>query len=243
MTVQNVLPCIEYVGNGAQTNFNFVFRVDDPTWIVLGFPTGFLQLNLNANQDTTPGGSVDYSIAPPIDQLVLITRVTPKDQDLDYTRYDAFDSESHEDALDKLTMLVQDLCKIVLDGFAAIAVQITDLQNAVFTNFCLVNQVVGSVAGVVTFDFLLGMGITWDLTEDVTTVNFLNVPAGTDLCQFEIDLTQDSSARVITWPASILWPASGTIPDITAINSRTQIHLRTTDAGVTWLGSYVENIG
>ncbi len=243
MTVQNVLPCIEYTGNGAQTNFDFVFRVDDPTWIVLGFTTDFLQLNLNPDQDNSPGGSVDYSVAPPIGQSVLITRITPKDQDLDYTRYDAFDSESHEDALDKLTMLIQDLCKIVVDGLASLQDQIDLLVNSVFTNFCLLNQVVVSAGGVVTFDFQLGMGISWTLTEDVTTVNFLNIPAGTDLCQFEFDLIQDSTPRVITWPISILWPANGTIPDITAADSRAQIHLRTTDAGVTWLGSYVENIG
>lgn len=243
MTVQNVLPCVEYTANGVQTNFAFIFRVDDPTWIVLGFPDNFLALNLNADQDSAPGGSVDYSIAPPDQQIVLITRVTPKDQDLDYTRYDPFDSESHEDALDKLTMLVQDLCKIVVDGLAFLQDQIDLLVNSVFTNFCLLNQVVVSAGGVVNFDFQLGMGISITLTEDITTVNFLNIPAGTDLCQFELDLIQDSTPRVVTWPASILWPASGTIPDITAADSRAQIHLRTTDAGVTWLGSYVENIG
>ena len=243
MTVQNVLPCVEYTGNGAQMNFQFIFRVDDPTWIVLGFTTDFLQLNLNADQDSAPGGSVDYSVAPPVDQIVLITRITPKDQDLDYTRYDSFDSESHEDALDKLTMLVQDLCKIVVDGFALVAAQIALLQNAVFVNFCLLNQTIVSAGGIVTFDFQAGMGISWTLTENVTTVNFANIPAGTNLCQFELDLIQDGVARTIAWPASILWPASGTIPDITAINSRAQIHLRTTDAGVTWLGSYVENLG
>ena len=185
---------------------------------------------------------MDYSVAPPVDQIVLITRVTPKDQDLDYTRYDPFDSESHEDALDKLTMLIQDLCKIVTDGFVALQDQIDLLVNSVFTNFCLLNQVVASSGGIVTLDFQLGMGISWSLTEDVTTVNFLNIPVGTDLCQFELDLIQDSTPRVITWPASIIWPASGTIPDITAADSRAQIHLRTTDAGVTWLGSYVENL-
>lgn len=242
MTVQNVLPCIEYTGNGAQTNFVFNFRVDDPTWIVLGFTTDFLALNLNANQDTAPGGSIDYSVAPPVDQLVLITRVTPKDQDLDYTRYDAFDSESTEDSIDKLTMLIQDLCKIVTDGFALVAAQIAILQNSVFVNFCLLNQTVVSAGGIVTFDFQAGMGISWDLTEDVTAVLFANIPVGTALCQFEIDLMQDGVARVITWPPSILWPAGGTIPDITTVNSRTQIHLRTTNAGATWLGSYVENI-
>jgi hypothetical protein len=210
---------------------------------VLGFPDDFDTITLNADQDINPGGTVTYSVAPPTGQLVLITRVTPKDQDLDYTRYDSFDSESHEDALDKLTMLIQDLCKVVVDGLASLQDQIDLLQNQVFINFCLQNQVPVTAGGVVNFDYALGMGITLNLTENITTVNFLNIPSGVDVCQFELDIRQDSTPRTIAWPASIIWPSSGTIPDITAADSVTQVHLRTTDGGVEWLGSYVENLG
>lgn len=240
MTVQDVPQFVEYVGNDAQTNFAFVFRVDDPSWVVLGFPTGFLSLNLNVNQDTTPGGSVDYSVAPPTGQVVRIGRSTPKDQDLDYTRYDAFDSESHEDALDKLTMLVQDLCELVVSSLVDIQNQIDNLVNNVFIEFCILNQSPVTAGGIVVFDYSLGMGITLNLTEDITTINFANLPAGGAVCQFELDIRQDNPARVITWPVSVLWPA-GAIPDITAADSITQVHLRTTDGGVEWLGSYIEN--
>jgi hypothetical protein len=254
MTVQDVTQFVDYVGDGAQTNFAFVFRVDDPAWVQISFPTGFLSLNLNSNQDTTPGGSIDYSVAPPIGQLVGITRGTPKDQDLDYTRYDAFDSESHEDALDKLTMLIQDLCEAVLGGGTGggtgslqdqidnLQTEIDDLVINVFTSFCLVNQVVGSVGGVANFDYPSGMGITLNLTENIAAINFTNIPAGGNVCQFELDIRQDSTPRTINWPASIIWPAA-TEPDITAADSITQVHLRTTNAGFEWLGSYVENLG
>ncbi|MCK4898585.1 MAG: hypothetical protein KAS38_07400 [Anaerolineales bacterium] len=251
MTVQDVQQNVEYVGNGAQTNFVFVFRVDDPAWVSISFPDNFSALNVNANQDTTPGGSIDYSVAPPSGQSVGIARSTPKDQDLDYTRYDAFDSESHEDALDKLTMLIQDLCEAVngTGGVGGGSLQsqiddinqdITDLQNDTFISFCIKNQILGSVAGAVIFDYNLGMGIRLNLTENISTITFSNVPAGGDVCQFEIDIRQDATPRSIAWPGTVLWPGA-IAPNIGIAGSITQVHLRTTNGGGQWLGSYVEN--
>lgn len=248
MTVQDVQQNVEYVGNDAQTNFAFVFRVDDPSWVLISFLDNFSSLNLNPNQDIAPGGSIDYSVAPPTGQVVGIARSTPKDQELDYTRYDAFDSESHEDALDKLTMLIQDLCEAVVGGGSgSIQSQIDDLQQQIdninaniFGSFCIENQILTSVGGVVLFDYDQGMGITLNLTEDITTINFANVPVTGDVCQFEIDLRQDTPDRSINWPATIIWPGAQE-PIITTADSVHQIHLRTTNGGGEWLGSYVEN--
>lgn len=113
MTVQDNPNTIDYLGNDVQLSFAFTFRADDVSWIDLSFTADLDQISLNADQDTSPGGSVVYSVAPPTAQLIRITRIVPQDQDLDYTRYDAFDSESHEDALDKLTMEIQDLHEII----------------------------------------------------------------------------------------------------------------------------------
>jgi hypothetical protein len=109
MTVQNVVQRVTYLGDGAQTVFPFVFRADDPNWIVVDFTDNLNSVSLNVDQDNDPGGEVQYSVAPPVGQQVQIVRATPLNQILDYTRYDPFDSESHESALDKLTMMIQDL--------------------------------------------------------------------------------------------------------------------------------------
>ncbi len=249
MTVQNVDPCVEYVGNDAQTSFAFVFRADDETWITLNFTDNFDSIILNADQDINPGGDVIYSVAPPTGQLVSILRSTPIDQDLDYTRYDPFDSESHEDALDKLTMIIQDLFKSVFGstaGGTGIQDQIDDLQNQIdninqniFGSFCIENQIRTSVGGVLNLDYTAGMGVTLQLTEDITTINFLNIPTALDVCQFEFDIRQDAPTdRSINWPATIIWPGAQE-PIITTPGSVHQIHLRTTNGGLEWLGSYV----
>lgn len=110
MTVQNTPSEVTFVGTGVQTSFVFTFRVDDIAWLSVDFVTDFDQFLINVDQEATPGGSAEYLVAPPNLQELTVTRTTPKDQLVDYTRYDPFDSESHEFALDKLTMLVQDVC-------------------------------------------------------------------------------------------------------------------------------------
>ncbi|KKN27342.1 hypothetical protein LCGC14_0865670 [marine sediment metagenome] len=108
MTIQNVTPFVDYVGNGIVTSFSFNFRADDVTWINVSFTDNFDGISLNTDQDNNPGGSAEYSAAPPIGTAIRIERNTPITQLMDYTRYGPFDSMSHENNLDKLTMEMQE---------------------------------------------------------------------------------------------------------------------------------------
>jgi len=148
MTVQDVLNFVDHIGNGVATSFPFVFRADDVSWVTVSFTTDIIGVTLNADQDTAPGGTVDYSVAPPNLQDIRIQRDTPQVQDLDYTRYDPFDSESHEDALDKLTMEVQDLLQVAAD--------LQDQINAISPTTLPVGTVEGSI---LRWD---NVGLDWD---------------------------------------------------------------------------------
>ena len=108
-----------------------------------------------------------------------------------------------------------------------------------FCDFTICNQVLGSTAGAVTINYRIGQGVTLNLTEDVTSIVFQNVPVS-NVAQLELDIRQDSTPRTIAWPASILWP-EGTQPDISTALSITQVHLRSTNGGSQWLGTYSEN--
>ena len=55
------------------------------------------------------GGSIIYGIAPDEFSEIVISRHTTLDQDLAYPIGGAFPSRSHEEALDKLTMLIQEM--------------------------------------------------------------------------------------------------------------------------------------
>lgn len=108
MTVQDVTSETSFTGNGATVSFPFVFRCDDLAWLSLSYLVSFDEILLNGDQELNPGGSLEYFVAPPTDQQIILTRNTPLTQLMDYTRHGPFDSESHETALDKLTMAIQD---------------------------------------------------------------------------------------------------------------------------------------
>jgi len=126
MTVQNTPPVVSFLGNGAITSFVFNFRVDDIAWLSVDFLTDFDQFLLNGDQDANPGGSAEYIVPPPLAQELTITRMTALTQELDYQRYDPFDSESHENALDKLTMEIQDHNSVLVGHVTDIDIHFTD---------------------------------------------------------------------------------------------------------------------
>lgn len=109
MTIQNVQNFVDYTGNGAQTSFAFNFRVADITWVDVDFTDDISGVSLNIDQDGSPGGTVDYLVAPPNLQDIHIQRITPITQETNYSRHDPFDSETNEDNLDKITSIIQDL--------------------------------------------------------------------------------------------------------------------------------------
>ena len=137
MTVQNTPNFVDYVGDDATLVFNFTFRVDDVSWLSVDFTDDFDAFNLNLDQDASPGGNATYLVAPPSpgmggpDPSFRVIRTTPQSQLLAYTRYDPFDSLSHESALDRLTMETQDQTTFINSGDAF-------LQTQVDANFLLI---------------------------------------------------------------------------------------------------------
>ena len=76
------------------------------------------------------------------------------------------------------------------------------------------------------------------LSEDVTTVTLSNPPATGKYGQIRIQFVQDTTARAVTWPASVKWPG-GTAPTIsTGSGAIDVVILETDDGGTTWLGNF-----
>jgi len=135
MTVQDTPNFVNAVGNAVQVSFPFAFRADDVLWVSVDFVIDLLGITLNADQDSSPGGTVDYNVAPPNLQSIRIQRVTPQTQEMDYNRYDPFDSESHEDQLDKLMMAIQDLDAINTAETADLQAQIDAIVTTIEAGF------------------------------------------------------------------------------------------------------------
>jgi hypothetical protein len=124
MTVQSTTARADYTGNGATTLFTvpFYFLLDSDLELILqdnsAYPPIVTTLVLDSDYTVSgagslSGGSVTLSIAPTSSQQLTILRSVDLDQLTQYVPNDPFPASSHERALDKLTMQVQQLQEIV----------------------------------------------------------------------------------------------------------------------------------
>lgn len=118
MTVSTTTTKDSYSGNGSTTVFAYTFKIfddDDITVILRTTATG----NETVQTKTTDysvsgvgdanGGNITFVTAPPATETVVLLRSTAQTQLTDYTPNDPFPAEAHEDALDKLTFITQDI--------------------------------------------------------------------------------------------------------------------------------------
>jgi hypothetical protein len=110
-TVSTTASRVDFVATGSTTVYTFTFPVLDKTHVEVRV-NGFVQSSgvtvvVNANQATTPGGTVTFGAAPAAGATVRLQRVVPMTQTAHYTPYTAFPAATHEAALDKLTQEVQ----------------------------------------------------------------------------------------------------------------------------------------
>ena len=116
MTVSTATSFNSYAGNGSTTSFAYAFKIFQDSNLVVTLvndATG-VETTQTLTTDYTvtgagsdSGGNVVFGTAPASGNTVVIRRVLPVTQETNYVPNDPFPAEAHEDALDKLTMLVQ----------------------------------------------------------------------------------------------------------------------------------------
>ena len=118
MTVSTTTSKVSYSGNGSTTAFAYTFKVfdeDDLTVILRDDTTGTETVQTITTHYTvsgvgnTGGGNVTFGTPPATGKTVVIRRESSQTQDTDYTPNDPFPAEAHEDALDKLTFIAQEV--------------------------------------------------------------------------------------------------------------------------------------
>ena len=118
MTVQSTTSRADYTGNGVTNIFAVPFYFLDDTHLTVyrtQISTGAVStLHLNTDYTVTgagvsSGGEIDVPTAPTSDQKISILRNVPLTQLTHYVENDPFPAASHEDALDQLTMVAQQL--------------------------------------------------------------------------------------------------------------------------------------
>lgn len=115
MTVSTQVSRNEYTGNGATTQYDFTFRILDKSHLLvqtLDTSENIVTLTLGTDYTVTGvnrynGGKVVLTSALPVGYKISIERSTPVTQESSIRNQGGFFPEIHEDALDKLTMLLQ----------------------------------------------------------------------------------------------------------------------------------------
>lgn len=117
MTIVSTTSRISYVGNGVTVSFAVPWRMLDPTFVLVQkvvTATGVATtLVLNTDYTVTgalsPAGVVTTTVAPLATETLVIAVNVPLTQNADYVPGDEFPAETHEAALDKLTLIAQQL--------------------------------------------------------------------------------------------------------------------------------------
>lgn len=145
MTVLPIVPSITYIGNGATTEFSFLFQVVEASDVVV------VLINRSTLQKTLLVQDVDYSItltdgfvqsvvdyplvgSPMASTHALeIRRQAPMEQETSYSTQGNFSPTTLEDALDYITMLVQQNSELLSGGTGVLrmrSVALADLPSA-----------------------------------------------------------------------------------------------------------------
>lgn len=97
------------------------------------------------------------------------------------------------------------------------------------------NTAITSSSGAATLNLRDGDSFTHDLSENVT-YTFSNPAASGKVSMFTLKVTQDTSARTITWPSSVDWPSSEA-PTLTTTSGAVDVFVFfTNDGGTTYYG-------
>ena len=125
MTIQHPDSVKRYRGNGSTAEFPTFFEYNvsgDIDVLVHGETTGVtstktdgVHYNMDSPHTAGTAGTVTFVSGqePEADEIVVILRDVDITQTIDYVENDAFDAANHEDALDKLTMIAQQLAEDV----------------------------------------------------------------------------------------------------------------------------------
>jgi hypothetical protein len=117
MTISSTTVKVSYSGNGSTTVFAYTFKIldDDEIQVIIRTSDGTETIKTKTTHYTVSGvgsaggGNITFLTAPVTGQTVVLKRNTTKTQETDYVANDPFPANSHEEALDRVTMIAQEI--------------------------------------------------------------------------------------------------------------------------------------
>ena len=109
MTISTTNSRNDYTASSSQTTFAYTFPVTAETDILVYQDTVLKSLTTHYTVSATPTGNVVFGTGLDSGTKVAIVRSLPINQSVDYVENDPFSAETHEDALDRLTIIAQQI--------------------------------------------------------------------------------------------------------------------------------------
>jgi hypothetical protein len=117
MTISSTTVKVSYSGNSSTTVFAYTFKIldDDEIQVIIRTSDGTETIKTKTTHYTVSGvgsaggGNITFLTAPVTGQTVVLKRNTTRTQETDYVANDPFPANSHEEALDRVTMIAQEI--------------------------------------------------------------------------------------------------------------------------------------
>lgn len=115
MSVSGLTTHNDFTGNatGLVDDFDFTFKVIDAAQVTVtvddSVQSSGITITLNEDQDNSPGGTVAFDTPPADGTAIIVFRDTDLTQATSLTPYSPFPAKTVETALDRLTMITQEL--------------------------------------------------------------------------------------------------------------------------------------
>ena len=109
MTISTTNSRNDYTASSSQTTFAYTFPVTAETDILVYQDTVLKSLTTHYTVSATPTGNVVFGTGLDSGTKVAIVRSLPINQTVDYVENDPFSAETQEDALDRLTIIAQQI--------------------------------------------------------------------------------------------------------------------------------------
>lgn len=116
MSVSNTLTSVNYVGDGAQTDFAITFDFKSATHVkafLKVIATGVETALVQGVDFTIVGTDLVMGTAPASTRVLFIYREAPLTQTTEYSPTGPFLADDHEEGLDKLLLLIQEIARDV----------------------------------------------------------------------------------------------------------------------------------
>ena len=120
MTVLTDQNKVDYPGDGVRVDFPFTFPVQNNTELEVYVdevlqPSNAYTATGFGSTDNQEGGNVQFLVAPADQTAIRLLRNVPYTQLVDYQPYGPFPARSHEGALDRCVMMIQQLRDLVVN--------------------------------------------------------------------------------------------------------------------------------